>query len=39
MPQTVVDAINAEIAAVRGVQDSASAEEIKPAVSKLQVRS
>ena len=35
----MVDAINAEIAAVRGVQDAGSADAIKPAVSKLQVRS
>ena len=38
VPQTVVDAINTEVAAVRGLQESGSAEEIKSAVSKLQVR-
>ena len=38
VPQNIVDAINTEVMAVRGLGDEASAEDIKAAVSKLQAR-
>ena len=37
VPQNIVDAITAEVASVRALGDEASAEDIKGAVSKLQV--
>ena len=36
VPQAVVDAVNAEIANVRGVMESGNADEIRPKVSALQ---
>ena len=37
VPQNIVDAITAEVANVRALGDEASAEDVKGAVSKLQV--
>ena len=36
VPQAVVDAINAEVANVRGVMDSGNAEDIRAKVTALQ---